>query len=170
VVQVAQDPALAGPAAAERRRQEIQRIVETLFDLPEMTRRSLGRHWTDRTAQEREEFTRLFKGILEHLYFGKIESYSGQRMQYLNETPATKKFEGLADAGTANPFALPRLHPGSRSQNPGYRRFPGDRSAVVVTRSRPGLVAGWVLRRKRTLTPSLVGASSACGNQIDRWC
>ena len=86
VVQVAQDPALAGPAAAERRRQEIQRIVETLFDLPEMTRRSLGRHWTDRTAQEREEFTRLFKGILEHLYFGKIENYSGQRMQYLGET------------------------------------------------------------------------------------
>lgn len=42
VVQVAQDPALAGPAAAARRRQELQRIVETLFDLPEMTRRSLG--------------------------------------------------------------------------------------------------------------------------------
>src|SRR6266850_7018252 len=39
VVQVTQDPALAGPAAAQRRRQEIQRIVETLFDLPEMTRR-----------------------------------------------------------------------------------------------------------------------------------
>ena len=51
VVQVAQDPALAGPAATERRRQKIQRIVETLFDLPEMTRRSLGRHWTDRTAE-----------------------------------------------------------------------------------------------------------------------
>src|SRR6266852_3147832 len=63
VVQVAQDPALAGPAAAERRRQKIQRIVENLFDLREMTRRSLGRHWTDRTAEEREEFTRLFKGI-----------------------------------------------------------------------------------------------------------
>jgi len=86
VVQVTQDPALAGPAAAARRRQEIQRIVEDLFDLPEMTRRSLGRHWTDRTAQEREEFTRLFKGILGHLYFGKIENYSEQRMQYLSET------------------------------------------------------------------------------------
>jgi phospholipid transport system substrate-binding protein len=86
VVQVAQDPALAGPAAVERRRQEIQRIVENLFDFPEMTRRSLGRHWTDRTAREREEFIRLFKGILEHSYFGKIENYSGQRMLYLSET------------------------------------------------------------------------------------
>src|SRR5947208_14877149 len=86
VVQVVQDPALSGPAAAERRRQEIQRIVENLFDLPEMTRRSLGKHWTGRTAQEREEFTRLFKGLLERLYFGKMENYSGQRMQYLSET------------------------------------------------------------------------------------
>src|SRR5713226_10461005 len=84
VVQVAEDPALAGPAAAERRRQEIQRIVENLFDFPEMTWRSLGTHWTDRSAQEREEFTRLFKGILEYLYFGKIENYSGQRIQYLS--------------------------------------------------------------------------------------
>jgi phospholipid transport system substrate-binding protein len=86
VVQVAQDPTLAGPSAAERRRQELQRIVENLFDFPEMTRRSLGRHWTDRTAREREEFIRLFKGILEHSYFGKIENYSGQRMLYLSET------------------------------------------------------------------------------------
>jgi phospholipid transport system substrate-binding protein len=86
VVQVAQDPTLAGPSAAERRRQELQRIVESLFDFPEMTRRSLGRHWTDRTAREREEFIRLFKGILEHSYFGKIENYSGQRMLYLSET------------------------------------------------------------------------------------
>jgi phospholipid transport system substrate-binding protein len=85
VVRVVQDPTLAGPAAAERRRQAIQRIVENLFDFPEMTRRSLGRHWTDRTVQEREEFTRLFKGILEHSYFGKIENYSGQRILYLSE-------------------------------------------------------------------------------------
>jgi phospholipid transport system substrate-binding protein len=85
VVRVVQDPTLAGPAAAERRRQAMQRIVENLFDFPEMTRRSLGSYWVDRTAQEREEFTRLFKGILEHAYFGKIENYSGQRILYLSE-------------------------------------------------------------------------------------
>ncbi len=86
VVRVVQDADLAGPAAAEQRRQEIRRIVGNLFDFPEMTRRCLGRHWTDRTAQEREEFIRLFKAILEHSYFGKIEDYSGQRMLYISET------------------------------------------------------------------------------------
>ena len=29
-----------------------------------------------------------------------------------NPAPATIDDEGLADAGAANPFALPRLHPG----------------------------------------------------------
>jgi phospholipid transport system substrate-binding protein len=86
VIRVVQDADLAGPAASERRHQEIQRIVDNLFDFPEMTRRCLARHWTDRTAQEREEFIGLFKGMLEHLYFGRIENYSGQRMLYLSET------------------------------------------------------------------------------------
>ena len=85
VVRVVQDADLAGPAAAERRRQEIQRIVENLFDFPEMARRCLAPHWTDRTAQEREEFVRLFTSILEHSYFGKIENYSGQPMLYIGE-------------------------------------------------------------------------------------
>jgi phospholipid transport system substrate-binding protein len=85
VLRVVQDPTLAGAAAAERRRHAMQRIIENLFDFPEMTRRSLGSYWVDRSAQEREEFIRLFKGILEHAYFGKIENYSGQRILYLSE-------------------------------------------------------------------------------------
>jgi hypothetical protein len=32
-----------------------------------------------------------------------------------NPAPATMNDEGLADAGAANPFRLPRNHPGSRS-------------------------------------------------------
>lgn len=86
VGRVVQDADLAGPAASERRQQEIRRIVENLFDFPEMTRRSLARHWTDRTAQEREEFIDLFKALLEHSYFDKIENYSGQRTLYISET------------------------------------------------------------------------------------
>ncbi len=86
VVRIVQDADLAGPAATDRRRQEIRRIVENLFDFPEMTRRCLARHWTDRTTQEREEFVRLFTSILEHSYLAKIEHYSGQPMLYIGET------------------------------------------------------------------------------------
>ena len=35
-----------------------------------------------------------------------------------NPAPATIENEGLADVSAANPFRLPRNHPGSRSRNP----------------------------------------------------
>ncbi len=85
VVRVVQDPDLARPAAAEHRRVEIRRVAERLFDFPEMARRSLARHWTDRTSQEREEFVRLFTSILERSYFGKLENFSGERIMYTGE-------------------------------------------------------------------------------------
>ncbi|MBI2554444.1 MAG: ABC transporter substrate-binding protein [Candidatus Rokubacteria bacterium] len=86
VVRVAEDFDLGRPAAADRRRVEIRRIAESLFDFPEMARRSLARHWTDRTAEQRQEFVRLFTDLLERVYFGKLENYSGERMLYVGET------------------------------------------------------------------------------------
>ncbi|MBI3029997.1 MAG: ABC transporter substrate-binding protein [Candidatus Rokubacteria bacterium] len=86
VVQVSEDADLGRPAAAERRRLEVRRIAEKLFDFPEMARRSLARHWTDRTAEQREEFVRLFTDLLERVYFGKLENYSSERTVYVGET------------------------------------------------------------------------------------
>ena len=86
VAQVAEDADLGRPAAAERRRIEIRRIAENLFDFQEMARRSLARHWTDRTAEQRDEFVRLFGDLLERVYFGKLGNYSAERMVYVGET------------------------------------------------------------------------------------
>ncbi len=86
VIRVVHDADLAGPAAREPRRQELQRIVDNLLDFPEMTRRCLGRHWNDRTPQEREEFIGLFKAFLEHTYLSKLENYPGQQMLFVSET------------------------------------------------------------------------------------
>jgi phospholipid transport system substrate-binding protein len=86
VVRVGEDSDLGRPAAAEQRRIEIRRIAESLFDFPEMARRSLARHWTDRTAEQRQEFVRLFTDLMERVYFGKLENYSGERILYVSET------------------------------------------------------------------------------------
>src|SRR5260370_4458025 len=45
VLQVLQDAELAAPAVQERRRVEVQRIADRLFDFPEMARRALAVHW-----------------------------------------------------------------------------------------------------------------------------
>src|SRR3972149_496672 len=86
VARVAEDADLGRPVAAERRRLEIRRIADNLFDFQEMARRSLARHWTGRTAEQREEFLRLFTDLLERVYFGKLENYSADRMVYVGET------------------------------------------------------------------------------------
>lgn len=86
VVRAVQAADLGGSPVAERRRLEIRRIAENLFDFQEMARRSLARHWTDRTAQQREEFVRLFTNILERAYLARLENYSGERIVYVGES------------------------------------------------------------------------------------
>ena len=70
---------------AEMRRAEIRRIASDLFDFDEMARRTLTRHWTARTPDERAEFVRLFTDLLEGSYIGRIEQFSGERILYLSE-------------------------------------------------------------------------------------
>jgi phospholipid transport system substrate-binding protein len=86
VVQAIEDVDLTRPAAAERRRAEIRRIAMGLFDFEEMARRSLARHWSERTGAEREEFVRLFTELLERSYVGRLENFSGERILYVGES------------------------------------------------------------------------------------
>ncbi len=86
IVRLLRDPDLSRPVNAEKRRIEIHRVTESLFDFPEMARRALARHWDSYPAPEREEFIRLFTGMLEQSYVGKIQAYRGDRIVYLGES------------------------------------------------------------------------------------
>jgi phospholipid transport system substrate-binding protein len=57
-------------------------VVNQIFDFTEISQRSLGRHWQARTPAEREQFVALFGDLLENAYITKIESYSGEKIQY----------------------------------------------------------------------------------------
>jgi phospholipid transport system substrate-binding protein len=85
VLQAVQDSE-AAPAVQERRRREVQRIADRLFDFPEMARRALAVHWRDRTPQEQGEFVVVFKQLLGHAYLGKLENYAGEQIVYVGET------------------------------------------------------------------------------------
>jgi phospholipid transport system substrate-binding protein len=86
VITILDDKELARPANADRRRAELRRVAESLFDFTEMARRSLGRHWNDLTPREREEFVRLFTDLLERSYVGKFEAYSGEKVVIYGES------------------------------------------------------------------------------------
>ncbi|HEY7205145.1 MAG TPA: ABC transporter substrate-binding protein [Methylomirabilota bacterium] len=86
VLQIVQDSQLAAPISQDRRRAEVQRIADRLFDFPEMARRALALHWRERSPQEQSEFVAVFKQLLARAYIGRLEGYAGEQIVYLGET------------------------------------------------------------------------------------
>ena len=69
----------------QKRRQALKRTISTVFDYSEMAKRSLGKHWNQRTPAEKKQFADLFASLLENSYASKIESYNNEKIVYLKE-------------------------------------------------------------------------------------
>ncbi len=85
IISILSDPALKGPENAEERNRLVRQAVDERFDWEEISRRTLGRHWSRRTKEERKEFIRLFGKLLERTYRRKVDDYSGEKVVYENE-------------------------------------------------------------------------------------
>ena len=75
----------AVPIDAEIKKR-IRKAVDKRFDWEEMARRTLARHWRERTDQEKKQFVVLFGQLLERTYLDKVEGYSGEKVVYLGES------------------------------------------------------------------------------------
>ena len=82
---VLNDPRLKPPAKLKERRDQLRQILFARFDFTEMAKRALGSNWRRRTPQEQEEFVRLFTDVLERTYAEIIESYTDEKIVYVNE-------------------------------------------------------------------------------------
>lgn len=85
VLSVLSDPSLKSPNKTKERKGLILKIVDERFDWEEMARRSLSRHWAQRTSEEKKEFVTLIKGLLERVYMDKVEGYSWDKIIYEGE-------------------------------------------------------------------------------------
>jgi phospholipid transport system substrate-binding protein len=85
IVQLLGDPSLKGADRLPERRRRIRQIANETFDWKETARRTLGRHWSERAPEEREEFASLFADFIEHTYLGRVEMYNGERIDYVGE-------------------------------------------------------------------------------------
>lgn len=85
VVRIVADKEMKNPQNEKKRRQELKKAIGAVFDYGEMAQRSMARHWRDRSAAEKKEFTSLFETLLENSYADKIESYNQEKIVYLNE-------------------------------------------------------------------------------------
>jgi len=85
VLKIVRDKDLKQPGRVEERRRLLEEVVGGRFDYPEMSRRSLGSPWNTLTDKDKEEFVGLFRTLLTNTYADKIENYSGEGVQYINE-------------------------------------------------------------------------------------
>ena len=85
-IAILQRPDLKAKEKREERREALRKELFPFFNFGEMAKRSLGVHWKDRTPEEREEFIRLFRNLLENAYAGKIEGYKGEKILYRKES------------------------------------------------------------------------------------
>jgi phospholipid transport system substrate-binding protein len=118
VLKILSDPELKKPAKTAERRQAIRTVAYDIFDFGEISRRSLGPHWQARTPAEREEFTRLFGDLVERSYITQVESYSGEKIQYVGETAdgdrVVVKTQIITKQGVAVPVDYRLLAQGDR--------------------------------------------------------
>jgi phospholipid transport system substrate-binding protein len=70
----------------QKRRQLLKKSISVIFDYNEMAKRSMGKHWNQRSAAEKKQFADLFASLLENSYASKIESYNNEKIVYLKET------------------------------------------------------------------------------------
>ncbi len=113
VVRTVEDADLKKDGKAKERRTAVRRIADDIFDFNETAKRSLARHWLQRTPAERKEFVDLFANLLERSYISKIELYNGERIAYLGETvegdQATVRTKLLTKQGTEIPIEYKML-------------------------------------------------------------
>lgn len=86
VLKILTDPALKGERKLKERRAQLRRTVLERFDFSEMSKRSMGQYWKERTPDERTQFVGLFTDLLERAYIDRVEGYTGEQILYLEET------------------------------------------------------------------------------------
>lgn len=80
------DESLKGQSHRAERREKIMSLIKRGFDFREMSQRVLGRTWRQIDDKERDHFTMIMTKLLENVYIGKLEGYSGQAIEFVAET------------------------------------------------------------------------------------
>ena len=83
---VLSDENLKGKESLVERRGKIMSLIKRGFDFREMSKRVLGKKWRQIDDQEKDRFTVLMTKLLENVYIGKLEGYSGQQIEFVGET------------------------------------------------------------------------------------
>jgi phospholipid transport system substrate-binding protein len=85
LVSVLSDKSLRPADMKVKRDRLIMEIVDGIFSWDDFSRRALGRHWNNRTQEERNEFASLLRQLIVNNYIDYAVRYSGERLILIND-------------------------------------------------------------------------------------
>jgi len=96
VIRLLEDKDLKKPDRREERRKLLEKVIGERFSYEEMAKRSLAAQWPKLNDGQKQEFVGLFQALLSRTYSDKIENYSSEPVQYINE----RNQEGYSEVRT----------------------------------------------------------------------
>jgi len=82
VMAILSDPDMKGDEHLVERRGMIMSKIKEGFDFREMSKRVLGRTWKTISGEQKDYFTKLMTKLLENVYIGKLEQFSGHTSKF----------------------------------------------------------------------------------------
>jgi phospholipid transport system substrate-binding protein len=67
---------------------QLEPVILRTFDIPSMTRLSVGPSWSTLTEAQRQQMTESFGRYISAIYAARFDSYAGQKLQVTGEQPA----------------------------------------------------------------------------------
>ena len=66
---------------------QIEPVIRRTFDIPSMTRLSVGASWAGLSEAQRQQLTESFGRYISAIYADRFDSYAGQKLQVTGEQP-----------------------------------------------------------------------------------
>jgi phospholipid transport system substrate-binding protein len=85
VLDVLRDAKLKADSAKEIKKEKLRTIYSQMFDEVELARRVLARNWGKLNPSQQQEFTHLFRQVLEKAYINKILAYTDEKIVFTRE-------------------------------------------------------------------------------------
>jgi len=85
IISLLSSPAYKNANTRSEMRGQLITAINEIFDMRELSRRALGAEWNKFTPEQQTRFVAAFGTLLQNTYLDKIESYTDEKVQYLNE-------------------------------------------------------------------------------------
>ena len=113
----------------------VRKVADQMFDWSAMAREALGDHWAKRTAEERNEFARLFVNLFENAYLSKIRLAEADKFEYLGDTLQGDEAVVRTRVVTSNGTAIPVSYRARREEAGRWRVYDLDVERISLVRN-----------------------------------